>query len=747
MPKGVANPRSRKPYAVQACAICRAKKSKCDGVKPVCGSCAASGRDVECSWAQDVAPKKLTPAHFEALRKRADSLQAYVDLLEERLAKCTCQDTSSHLQFRPQRPDDQNGEEGANSGSLDSEEEITQDLTVHTQRLKLDDSSVDPLLHGGFFRVGNDPQTTTTPRLSAALAENFTASYVLQVDGVDISQAQPDIDWSRYLPPEVTINRKEHDKILDLMFKFHSMLGIMPPLFLRDMYRVLRVPRSQEPPITPHYSPMLHNALLSVSAAFSDNPYLRNPETRRYFAQTAQGYFDMKKPDSNTINGLTFIAAFYIDHGERIPAELYFAMSTRLCSILGLGLEVKKWVEAGIITHDEMNRRNWAYWSVFARDVIWGLYWGKDISAPAENTPMPFIDADVDQVLWYHAPSKLPPQPTYFTSMLYETAALTKIACQITDVINNVRPSARRTAVRMADRITKIDVELHNWKSRLPAHLDITQINKGSSTPQRLMLHLSYWWCFIALHRPFFNRRTQPIQQSDPEVDHVKLCTRAAESMLDLIEIWSSLYTLRFIAAKTAAMIFSAGTVFFLRALQATGSSRIAQGVLNTALAQVEKCIRFLHEIGTTWPSANRTGDLLRSILNSKLKPVITRRLGTRIEQIPSLLKDQPVTTPDSGGLVNHGQANFFSTEPAPSSIPSHMPKWDIQMETPAELLDFFAQMEDTTAGYDIHMSPMFMGETAFPSLDMNGYLPSSHSFHPIEQGLTGGGQRSMFFQ
>ncbi|KAJ6462423.1 hypothetical protein C8R45DRAFT_1026755 [Mycena sanguinolenta] len=746
MPKGQANPRSRKPYAVQACAICRAKKSKCDGVKPVCSSCAASGRDVECSWAQDVAPKKLTPAHFEALRKRADSLQAYVDLLEERLAKCTCQDTSSHLQFRPQRPDDQNGEEGGDSGSLDSEEEITQDLTVHTQRLRLDDSSDDPLLHGGFFRVDNDPQTKT-PRLSAAVAENVTASYVLQVDGVDISQSHPDIDWSRYLPPEVTIDRQEHDKILDLMFKFHSMLGIMPSLFLRDMYRVLRVPRSHETLTTAHYSPMLHNALLSVSAAFSDNPYLRNPETRRYFAQTAQAYFDIKKPDSNTINGLTFIGAFYIDRGERIPAELYFAMSTRLCSTLGLGLNVTKWVDAGIITHDDMNRRNWAYWSVFARDVIWCLYWGKDISAPPENTPMPFIDADVDQVLWYHPASKLPPQPAYLTSILYETAALTKIACQITDIINNVRPSARPNAVRTADRITKIDVELHNWKSRLPAHLDITPINKGSSTPQRLTLNISYWWCFIALHRPFFNRRTQSIQQSDPEVDHVKLCTRAAENILDLIETWSSLYTLRFIAAKMAAVIFSAGTVFFLRALQATGSSRIAQGVLNTALAQVEKCIRFLHDIGNTWPSANRTGDLLQSILDNRLKPVIMRRLGTRIEQIPSLLKDKPARIPDSDPLVHHVQANFFPAEPTAPSIRSYAPNWNSQLETPAELLDFFAQMEDTTAGFDVHLSPTFMGETAFPSLDMHGYLPSSHSFHPIEQGLEAGYQRPMFFQ
>jgi hypothetical protein len=38
------------------------------------------------------------------------------------------------------------------------------------------------------------------------------ACYVLQLDGVDVSQTHPDIDWSRYLPPEVHLGRREHDK-------------------------------------------------------------------------------------------------------------------------------------------------------------------------------------------------------------------------------------------------------------------------------------------------------------------------------------------------------------------------------------------------------------------------------------------------------------------------------------------------------------------------------------------------------
>jgi hypothetical protein len=48
---------------------------------------------------------------------------------------------------------------------------------------------------------------------------------------------------------------------------------------------------------------------------------------------------------------------------------------------------------------------------------------------------MPFVDSDIDQILWYHAPAKIPPQPNYLTLIFSETAALCVIACQIAEVV------------------------------------------------------------------------------------------------------------------------------------------------------------------------------------------------------------------------------------------------------------------------------------------------------------------------
>ncbi|KAF7370442.1 Zn(2)-C6 fungal-type domain-containing protein [Mycena sanguinolenta] len=715
MPKGPTNARTRGPYSTQACNICRTRKSKCDGVKPVCGSCAGSGRTDECSWGRDAGPKKArTEAHFESLRKRIDTLQAYVDLLEGRLAKCICQDGSSHLQFRPLRPEEQSGEEagGSEIDVLDSDDEFTQDLTVPTQRLKLESG---PLLHGAVFKSANAPSKDS--RVPEVI-EDPNASYILLVDGVDISHAHSHVDWSRHLPPEVVMERREHDQILDLASKFHSMVPVVPSLFFRDMYRALSVPRSEEPPMTSHYSPMLHNAVLSVVSVLSDNQYLRDLKTRQHFVQAAQAFMDFKKPNHSTVNALAFIGAFYTDCGERIPAELYYAMSTRLSVTLDLGFDASQWVKAGLITHDEMKGRNWTFWCTFSVDVMWNLFWGRPIESPPRNTPMSIVDHDIDQLPWYYAPSKLPPQPQYFTLMLHETSTLCLIACQIAEVVNHLRPSAPLNAMQVAEQVTRIDLELNNWKSRLPPQMDITLVNRASSTPHRLMLHLAYWWCFITLHRPFFNRRMQPIQHSDPEVDHVKLCIRAAENALELLETWSSLFTMRLSSYKMAGVIFSAGTVFFLRALQATGSSRTAHGVLNTALAQVETCIRYLHEMGHTWESAKRSGDMLQSILNDRLKPVIARRMAERGELIPAAAS--PLAEPPAA-VSGHHETSPQPAETTPFYSPSHTPEWDPQLQPWSELLfdfNFFAQMHNPQAASDVESScqPM-MTETAFPEL------------------------------
>ncbi|KAF7364968.1 Zn(2)-C6 fungal-type domain-containing protein [Mycena venus] len=524
------------------------------------------------------------------------------------------------------------------------------------------------------------------------------------------------------------MERREHDKILDVAFKFHTMFPIVPSLFLRDMYRALSVPRSEEPPATPHYSPMLHNAALAVCAVFSDDPYLRDPNTRRHFVESAKVWLEGKKPDPSMVHSLAYIATFYTDCGDQVPAELYCGMMTRLSITLGLGVNATQWVKAGKMTDDEAAARNSAYWSTFILDVTAALYYGRDPPPRRSGTPMPFVDSDIDQIPRYYGPTKITPQSGYLTLIFYETSALCLIACQIADVVNNLRPEARPNVIHIAEHVTKIDLELNNWKSRLPPQLDITLMNRAGSSPQRIMLHLMYWCCFITLHRPFFNRRTQQIQHSGPEVDHIKLCSRAADNVLELLETWSSLYTMRLASLKMSGFIFTAATVFLLRALQATGRSRIVHGVLNTALAQIETCIRYLSEMGDTWASAMRFADMLQAILNDRLRPLIARRFAHRREPISNAAgtshKEPAVVL---GADAPHEMNLSAWTEPAPSYPPEWAPQpYPAGWSEPPMDENFFARMQHAPSAFDVeHSYP----EPAFSELDMNGFLLPDYGF------------------
>ncbi|KAJ7028678.1 hypothetical protein C8F04DRAFT_963733 [Mycena alexandri] len=731
MPKEVGT-KTRGPgsYALQACKICRTKKSKCDGVKPVCGSCTASGRDDECAWGKDTAHRKpRTDAHFEALRKRTDSLQAYVDLLERLLAKCVCQDVSSHLQLRPQ-PTEEEQVEDYGHFDMSSDDEITQELTASMRSLKaryvLNPAQVDDQYRlGGLLRHGITAPFRFLGRLPNEVSQTTevidpNASYILLVDGVDESQAHPDIDWSRHLPSG-KVTRQVHNslspvaflsnsKVLSMSFKFFLMwcLRIPPSLFFRDMYHALSVPVSHTPPRTPNYSPMLHNALLAVSAIFSDDPYIRDAKTRLHFADAAKACIEAecKKPDLSLAQALGLLGTFFADLGDRMYGDLFFgdAARTSLCStrinlisglhVVGLDVDSLACTKASRMTFDEMHSRNWTHWSMFCLVYVsLALYYGRDCFASRRVISMPTVDSESDQIPWGHPSANIPPQPNLLTLSFNHSVALFVIGCKIVDL------------VYVSFRL--------------------------------FFLSLTIW-----SEMPFFTRQTRSLQRSDPQADHVKLCTRAAENVLELVETWSSLYSLRFSPITMMQMIFSAGIVFLLRALDATRNQCIAYASLKTALMQVEQCVRYLHEMGRAWRCAAGLGDTLQALLYQKLRPILTRRLTRRRKETPTataILSSLAEQEPLGSDFGDFDEMSLFPAEPVDWNL-QHVANQDWS-QTP---LDFFGPSLDVPSASA--PSYPFMADSYFPELHMVGFLPNFDGLPELlEQELLG--TEDVFFQ
>lgn len=112
------------------------------------------------------------------------------------------------------------------------------------------------------------------------------------------------------------------------MFKFFTSwcLRIVPDLFLRDMYRALATARTQTPPKTTHYSPMLHNALMAVATAFSDDPRVRDLKSRQAFAIMAKSCIESEcqQPNISVVHALSVLGSYHSGLGEQTLGYLYF---------------------------------------------------------------------------------------------------------------------------------------------------------------------------------------------------------------------------------------------------------------------------------------------------------------------------------------------------------------------------------------------------------------------------------------
>ncbi|KAH9854843.1 hypothetical protein C2E23DRAFT_874926 [Lenzites betulinus] len=648
-------PSGRGTYAKQACSHCRKRKSKCDGRTPVCGPCEKAGRASECTWGKETAKKARTQQHFESLENYIRALEAKVKDLQADLEYCrrnhggatssgatdapesTSDVARPSTLTRPSAADDPANDDG---GSSNNESDIDH-LISPTRHLVLSDNDLE--YHGptSVFRLA--PQRSSSVSDSKASASPEPAAATVPVSTY--------FDWSRHLPPEVPLTRAEHDRLLEILFKFFSSWGlrIVPELFLRDMHRALTAPHSAPPPKSAHYSPMLHNSVLALATAYSDDPLINDIRYRRLYARKAKSYIEgeCQRPAIPLITGLGVLAAFHSAAGEQSLGYLYFGMAGRMSQALGLNVDCSPWVKSGLVSPEDQLDRNWAYWATFSQDVLWSLYVGREccVLPPRKDRqiPLPWVGSEIDQAPWYWAQCKMPPQPSHVVRTFEKTCELMLIARRIMDFVNTLGPGSRREGSLQI--VSEMDIQLNNWKDSLSPEVDLTAASRPNALPHRLMLHLTYWWLLLLLHRPFYRRKSGG---AGPEIDHVKLCNRAGDNIMLLLGIWNEKYSVRYLPITLMQVIFCAGTSFILSAVQATSGPRLGRVALTSALTQAEQCIRYLLIGGKSFDCANHLASILSTVLQEQLKP----RLLLRTLEPKDLL-------PPSNALADPAHADY----------------------------------------------------------------------------------------
>jgi len=95
---------------------------------------------------------------------------------------------------------------------------------------------------------------------------------------------------------------------------------------------------------------------------------------------------------------------------------------------------------------------------------------------------------------------------------------------------------------------------------------------------------------------------------------------------MELLDSWHSLYGVRYAPITLIQVVFSAGTVFLLSAVQAASGLRVGHGSLKHFLSQGELCIKYLLESGKSWQCATNIAEILRNLLQQQLNPILARR-------------------------------------------------------------------------------------------------------------------------
>ena len=147
--------------------------------------------------------------------------------------------------------------------------------------------------------------------------------------GVDSNSTKWDMFLPRAEDGSRLITRAQHDHALELFFRFTTSwtLRMIPHFFLRDLVIATEAP-DPKPQIN-HYSPMLHNAVIAVALAFSDDSVLRERSLRDKFISQAKLTldFECQRPTLSTVQGLAFYSSYCSGMGNQTLGFMYFGLS------------------------------------------------------------------------------------------------------------------------------------------------------------------------------------------------------------------------------------------------------------------------------------------------------------------------------------------------------------------------------------------------------------------------------------
>ncbi|KAL2851881.1 fungal-specific transcription factor domain-containing protein [Aspergillus pseudoustus] len=598
-----------------ACTLCRRKRVRCDGSKPVCGRCASEQE--QCEYRHDEERRKgfLRPPskhQVQALEARVRALEAQLDEYRRR-----------ERQFQNSRPQSFHERHAV---------QLEPGGPPHMQEAGIKDDLAD-LMGGLSLGEGNELRYFgSRSHLSLVEHQMDTPKVLSSIRPAVSDHGNRDIYNS--LAPDT------HDKLLTAFWRWQNQWQY---LIHKEVFTRSLANHGEDG----YCTPLLLASVFALASRYLDVPETRfdgkDPSTAGdAFARQAKAllFDEIEAPRVSTVIAAVLISLKEMAADTEPAGWTYLGIAIRMAYNLGLHIDPSQWVKSGSLTAEGAELRSIAWWGCYMVEKLFTVGIGRPsiILERDVQVPLPPIRAAIDYQPWddtgeFSTDSQL--SLSYSITAFHYACRILQMVVQPLDDIYT--PNSSTAWDEKKNIMTKATVELTSFYNSFPSVLRLPSASSKQSAPPHIYcLHIHYHTLIILLYRPFISvpDRLNPLDDllNEALMSYHETCTKSAEQVTHLLQVYDKLYSLRNISisvvdpARTAAMI---------HLFNMTSPDTLTQDKSKRLFTQT---YHYLQEMQTAWGWAERSTRTLAAIsrkwgLQDRLQGLLFLRGGEREQQ------------------------------------------------------------------------------------------------------------------
>ncbi|BFZ64828.1 hypothetical protein YB2330_005981 [Saitoella coloradoensis] len=598
----------------RACVICRRRKLRCDGIRPLCGNCSRLGHD----------------CGYDETRRKSGPRQGYVKGLENRLAQVEkLLESAQDLRIQDPPQQSEHGQsQHQHQQHLQFSGMVPQPQSMPPMPQQREITNIIP----GMIPIGPPTNAMNTATVASGVSNSLdmtTPGQWQPIDGTykpnNIFNAS-DPSNNRFQLPQPTIAQPSTPAIsqpqIPNLQSFESMSSEEADAQFDELWELMRMnPREEEDlprsnlidvlnrqfcDTMWHAMPILHRgrflsrqllppgarpvlalrfACWALAAAGHEDVRL-NALADGYYSRAKLEIHKLETGresksicDLGVIQAYTYLAVYEIHHAYWPSAWMSVGAAARCALMMGLHRidsgepltgkaqkTQKKWGIREAEDRSELEERRRTFWGVFAQDrkVSVGTGWPCALHESDVTTNLPVSEAEWERDDVGEESEGEPLFPLHVTSMNQKTSpwgALLRASALLGKISEHINRESRSQCMPYSERHKALDNLIQNTLSSLPIHL---RVLNGSVDPRVLCLNLGFLTCVIHLHAAVLETTSSCAVTLNRE-GSMSRCYSASMEMANLLRLTKDMpISFNYMITNRGFSLYSGGRVLVL---------------------------------------------------------------------------------------------------------------------------------------------------------------------------------------